>query len=67
MVSLYFVIRDWSKGIAWWGSRKGCIVQFSAAHGGGSFCFLTGFGTQLTQSTTEVTPSSSKALQTFSR
>lgn len=41
---------------------KGWIINFSATctHMGGSSCFLTGTGTYLMQSKSEVTPSSSK-------
>ena len=41
-------------------NSNGWVVQFLNTHGGGLSCFITGIGTHLTQSTTEVTPSSTK-------
>ena len=65
-----FYLAEWAgleRGsvISFWALGKGWVVQISATLGGGLPCFGAGIGTHLTQSTTEVTTSSSKGRQTF--
>lgn len=73
-------LRVWSKSLGWdgWEWRwdgssifdllvKGWVIQFSALwHRDGPTCLRTGIDIRMTQSTTEVTPSSSKRRTTFS-
>ena len=72
-------LRVWSKSLGWdgWEWRwdgssifdllvKGWVIQFSALwHRDGPTCLRTGIDIRMTQSTTEVTPSSPKGLKTF--